>query len=263
MRTTLEIRIDRLKNNGHNISVNKVLTDGFSAWKSTIFYGFFCIIFSYLFNNLVSTILSNYLGTHMIELKFKNLVSQLNNDPRVLEEIISLYKTNPMFINKIILSSFIGILLLYPLNAGVVFCAHQIDKNGRTSFKDLISGYQGKKFIKLLGLQLIHIIIISISCLFLFLPIIYIVPGFILAGAFIIIDDVPLTKAISYSFKIVNMYFGKILLVLIFSYFFSKIFGILMCFIGLLFTLSYSNAIVYSIYRNTVGAIVIDNEVNE
>ncbi|CVK15657.1 hypothetical protein Ga0061079_102208 [Apibacter mensalis] len=265
MKTTLENKIEKLKKNGYDISVNKIITDGFLAWKNTIFYGIFCVIFTYIFNNLIYNLLSNYLGTNLIDLELAKAISSLNNDSQSLQKLISLFQDyihNPQIIIKTLLSSLIG-LLLYPLSAGVVYCAYLADKKGNTSFKHFISGYQGTKFIKLIGLVFIQIILISISMLLLFIPALYIIPAFILAGSFIIIDDAPIIQAIKYSFIIVNRKFGKIFLILMISFFISKFLGFLMCIIGLIFTLSFSQAIVYSIYKNTVGSIDVDDEINE
>ncbi|MCO6565056.1 MAG: hypothetical protein J6581_06400 [Apibacter sp.] len=265
MKTTLENKIEKLKKNGYDISVNKIITDGFLAWKNTIFYGIFCVIFTYIFNNLIYNLLSNYLGTNLIDLELAKAISSLNNDSQYLQKLIPLlqnYISNPLIILKALLSSVI-VGLLYPLSAGVVYCAYQIDKNGQTNFKDFISGYQGTKFIKLIGLIFIQIILISISMFLLFIPALYFIPAFILAGSFIIIDDTPLIKSIIYSIQIVNRKFGKVFVILMISFFISKILGIFVCIIGIIFTFSFSHAIVYSIYKNTVGSIDVDAEINE
>jgi hypothetical protein len=267
MEATLESKIRKLKENRFNISVNKVITDGFLAWKNTIFYGIFYTIFTYLFNNSINNLLSNYLGTNFMDLELAKAFSSLNNGSQSLQKLIPLFQNyihNSQIITKALLSSLIG-LLLYPLSAGIVYCAYQADKNGKTNFKDFISGYQGSKFIKLIGLVFIQIILISISIFLLFIPALYIIPAFILAGSFIIIDDAPIIQAIKYSFIIVNRKFGKIFLILMISFFVSKILEFLMCFIGIIFifSFSFSQSIVYSIYKNTVGSIDIDDEINE
>ena len=43
MNSTLQSKLDKLKENGYNLSVNQVIMDGFTAWKNIIFYGVFSI----------------------------------------------------------------------------------------------------------------------------------------------------------------------------------------------------------------------------
>lgn len=264
MNSTLQSKLDKLKENGYNLSMNQVIMDGFTAWKNIIFYGVFSILFTYIFTNLINNLLGRYLGTNIIDLEFIKAINKLNN-PQAFNKIIPLvqnYISNPLIIVKNLLSSVIGILL-YPLTAGVVYCAYQTDRNGKASFKEFISGYQGTKFFKLIGLAFIVLILHIISTFLLFIPSLYFTPAFILAGAFIIIDDVPLIQAITYSFRIVNKKFGKVFLLLVISCLISKVLGIFLCVVGIIFTYSFSQAIVYSLYKNTVGSIDVDDEINE
>lgn len=264
MNSTLQNKFEKLKENGFNLTVNKVIKDGFTAWKNIIFYGVFCVLFTYLFTSLINNLLGSYLGTNIIDLEFIKAINKLNNS-QAFNKIIPLvqnYLSNPSIIVKTLLSSVIGILL-YPLTAGIVYCAYLIDRNGKASFKELISGYQGTKFLKLYLLALIVLILHCISFFLLFIPSLYFIPAFILAGAFIIIDDAPLIQAITYSFRIVNMKFGKVFLLLVISSFISKVLGIFLCVVGIIFTYSFSHAMVYSLYKNTVGSIDVDDEINE
>ncbi|WP_303848759.1 hypothetical protein [Apibacter mensalis] len=264
MNSTLQNKFEKLKEKGFNLTVNQVIMDGFTAWKNIIFYGVFCVLFTYLFTSLINNLLGRYLGTNLIDLEFIKAINKLNNS-QASNKIIPLvlnYLSNPLIILKSLLSAVVGILL-YPLTAGIVYCAYQTDRNGKTSFKELISGYQGTKFLKLCLLALIVLILHCISFYLLFIPSLYFTPAFILAGAFIIIDDAPLIQAIIYSFRIVNKKFGKVFLLLVISCLISKVVGIFLCFVGIIFTYSFSQAMVYSLYKNTVGSIDVDDEINE
>ncbi|MDR2122826.1 MAG: hypothetical protein LBP34_06850 [Flavobacteriaceae bacterium] len=262
METSLDIRIKKLKEKGYDLSLNKIFDDGFAVWKKIVFLGIFYILFSYLFNNLVNIFISNVTGARVIESEFNEAFTKLSKDPAALQKIVPLFQdyiNNPLIVKKTIISFLIS-LLIFPMNAGVVFCAYQADKKGSASFKDLIRGFQGNKFINLTGLIFIFTIFMIISIFLFFVPVLYFVPAFILAGAFIVIDEAPLLKAIKYSFQVVNMKFGQILLILILSFLISKVLGFLVCGIGLVLTLPFSSAIVYSLYKNTVGTVETTNE---
>ncbi|MDR1877339.1 MAG: hypothetical protein LBQ84_06915 [Flavobacteriaceae bacterium] len=257
MKNSLEIRIDKLKERGYELPLSKILEDSFTIWKKIIFYGIFYILFSYLFNNLVTTFFSNILGTHSIDSEFSESIMRLSEDPYAFQKMVSQFQeyiNNPLIIKKTLLSSLVS-LLIYPMGAGVIFCAYQADKNGAASFKDLFKGFQGNKFLNLIGLTLVFTIVMIISMFLLFIPAIYLTPAFILAGAFIVIDDVPLLQAVKSSFQVVNIRFRQVLLILIISFLISKVLGFLLCIIGLIFTLPFSFAVVYSIYKNTLGTV--------
>ncbi|MGM5631026.1 hypothetical protein O2K51_09000 [Apibacter raozihei] len=257
MKTPLDTRVEKLKQQGYDLSLNKVLDDAFSAWKKILFMGIVYVLFSYLFSNLVSLFLSNILGTKDLDTEFSNSIMSLSQKPNGFTEMIPLfqeYMYNPLILSKAFISSFIN-LLIFPMGAGLIYCAYQADKTGTTSFKDLIRGFQGNKFINLLGLTIIVSVVTLLSAFLLFIPLLYIIPAFLLAGAFIIIDEVSLSKAIKNSIKIVNMNFGKVLLVSVVSFLISKVLGVAMCGIGLIITIPYSFAIVYSVYKNTIETV--------
>lgn len=258
MEYSLEKRIEILKQRGYNLSVGTIMEDSFSRWKKILFYGVFVILFSYLFSNVITMFIGNILGTQIIDAEFQRSLLKIDkNNPAAIQKILLLFQqyiNNPLIIKKLLFSS-VSDLLLYPLTAGVVYCAYRIDKSGTASFKDLIHGFQGKKFISLLGLTVI-VTLISLASIFLFLiPVLYFIPAFILAGAFIIIDNASLLQAIKCSMQVVNMRFGQIFSILVISFLIGKVLGLFMCGIGLLLTIPFSYAVVYSIYKNTIGTI--------
>ncbi len=260
MEYSLEKRIEILKEKGYDLSLNKIIEDSFNHWKKILFYGVFVITFSYLFSNVITLFVGNILGTQAIDAEFQEAILKIGkNNPQKMLSLFQEYINNPLIMKKILFSS-ISDLLLYPLTAGVVYCAYRIDKTGTASFKDLIKGFQGNQFLSLVGLVTILTFISLISIFFFLIPALYFIPVFILAGAFIIIDNVSLPKAIKYSFHVVNMRFGQIFSILVVSFLISKVLGIFMCFVGVVFTIPFSYAVVYSLYKNTIGTVEVSDE---
>lgn len=253
-------RIEELKTNGFHLDFEETFNDAFNIWKQIFGYGalaYFIFFIYYSVINLATTLLP------IVNQPKQTLDGIITNNPgdiQIIREAMMEYYQNPAVLGVSVIVQFL-MALIFPIIAGIVYMAYKYDTEGTTNIAYLFEGFNGDKFMRLVGLFLLYRVASIIG--FLFLGIGFFIPlvGFTMAACFIMLNDMPTMDAIKASFSLTFKNFFTILFLLIVAYLFSFL-GLLGCFVGVLFTMPIVAIMCYSIYKKSVGIEVaqeIDN----
>lgn len=268
----IEKKIQYLKKNKYQLPIKEILSQTFSLFTKTLFLGIFSVIFTssvlvlvYQFftsyfdlADLDSTIYQSYMV--LLNTFVKGDVVKSQEALMGTRNLLFSYLSNFCVMQRFIILIFSKIII-FPLSAGVVYCAYKKDTVGLATFKDLIRNFEGQRFLNLVILGVIYYIAIAISIVFFYLPMLIFSPFLYLAGAFIAINNISLGKALKYSIQIAKINYGKMLMISLLSFVLSTIIGQLFGFM-LLYALSvpFTLVMVYVVYKNILGEDIISNE---
>jgi len=146
---------------------------------------------------------------------------------------------------------FASLLISGPLTAGFFIMAHKINKGEPYEFSTFFKGFDF--FVPLLLFTLISVIFIALGTLALILPGIYLAVAYTFAIPFIIFAKMEFWDGMEVSRKMVTKNWWSIfgLLILLFL---INLLGVLVLFVGLLFTIPVTYCAIYAAFDDIVGS---------
>lgn len=142
-------------------------------------------------------------------------------------------------------------LLLAPLFVGLLYIFNQYNTKNPLKAADLFIGYK-QNFLNILLYALITQVVLGISTLMCFFPVLFVAPFFMLGYPILLFENASFSEALNKSFHIAkenySTFLGASLLAMLIS-----ISGVILCGIGIMLTLYFYLAVMYSLYVAYLG----------
>lgn len=142
-------------------------------------------------------------------------------------------------------------ILLSPLYVGLIYMINKYNTKNDIEFSDLFIGYR-QNFVNILIYSLISSIILGISLGLCGLPFIFVFPFFLIGYPILLFENASAIDAISKSFNVAKENYGTFLGVSFLGGLLS-ICGFLACCIGIIITMPFIMAVMYSAYCAFLG----------
>lgn len=230
--------------NKSQVNVGNICLEAFNYWWRTIFYQmFFGIVFFTIFMGVIYTAAVKLgLWEQYLSSASQNILSDW---PSYLSEMTAI-------VNSESYSTFYWIFIatlvfLYPLNLGFFKIYRKLDLNEKPSLNDLFAGYQGINFFIYTGFYLFWLSVYMMLFATLIVPLIWIMVTLFSAPLSFFMNK-GIFESIRISAKALRVFFVEILICCLIAFLF-KYLGIL-TFFGAVFTFSFWNAMIYSLYKN-------------
>ena len=222
-------------------STGSVISHAWENYKTVILYGIALMVISAVVSSILSSLLQFALG--------------ISSDPELMNEAFKtrnfeLLLDSPEFVSKSSSSFIIG-LLLFPLYAGLIYMIHKANSQQEISFSDLFIGYK-QKTAQIILYGFLSQIIISIGLLLCVIPGIILTAMLFIGLPIVFFENKTAVQALQKSFEIGKANLGTLLGITIVAYLIG-ISGVLLCCIGLLASLPFIYAAMYSAYCAYVG----------
>lgn len=220
---------------------SNVLAHAFGIYKKGIGYAVLLIVLTYIGSYILSLLAQLITGFDALEMQ-----AEMRSNPGGSLSIFSLPGASP-FIGLLTLLG----LVLYPLNAGFLYICNKINFNEKIEISDLFIGYkQNTAQIILFGFLTS---IIMLSFLLCFLPGLFLVPMFFLGLPYVFFENKTAVEGLTKSFELAKQNYWPIWVIAVLSALIS-IAGVILCGIGILLTISFVYAGMYSAYCAYSGA---------
>ncbi|HEY4540019.1 MAG TPA: hypothetical protein VIG94_08435 [Faecalibacter sp.] len=258
MNVNTENRIANLLNSGYKVQLNHVFGGLSHILKGIFGYAFLAIIIYSIASYIISLLVGMIFPVPSIDSDEIEAIMEAGNREEIMEYYSETF-SNPNFGISTFATNLIS-AFLYPIIYSIYVMAYKYDHMQKVSFDDIFIHYKNGKFLNLFLITIILQILTSIGF------VLCIVPGFILSSMWllsvplIIFADADVKEALDKSMKLAFKDFGSFLL--LFLSFIGigivcAIFGIVLCCVGLLFTMPLFYVIVvvlmYSFYKEVVG----------
>ncbi len=148
------------------------------------------------------------------------------------------------------LSGLLGILMS-PLYVGLLYMISKYNNKNAIQIGDLFIGYK-QNFVNILLYSLISSIIISVAFMLCILPGFLVIPLFLLGYPILLFENASFSEAMSKSFNIAKDNYGTFLFISFLGAIIS-ISGIILCGIGIVLTMYFFIAVMYSTYVAYLG----------
>lgn len=248
MNNNLDQRIKSIREKGFHLRTSQIFSETFQLFSRNLFYnGIGILIFMILMGVNLYFINIKYSFLELLQNFSNNLknLSQSGNVSLLMNEYVE-FLNNPN-VGKGLFFMFLFSLLLYPLQSGFIYCAYKRDTTGNCSFQDLINGFNGMKYIKLLILIVIYLSLMILSSTFFYLPMLYFGPALLLSGVFISINNISVWDSIKYSVMICNKDFFTLLGFYFIILLLTKILG-MFCYLFII-TIPFTSIMLYVLYK--------------
>jgi len=221
-----------------------LLQEALEYWRKTIV---FQVVFSLFYFGLFFILMMFVFNYYGITEQINELKPYINGDISELEsryiEIIQTQNFRSASLWMVVVTS-----LLWPLNLGLLKIYEKIDRNESIFLQDLFVGYEGKDFFKFLGFAFLWNAIYFLSKSLIFLAPVWVFLT-LFSGPLLFLGKQNLGNAVRLSVQAVGTNIG-LSLGFLFIGFLMSYSGILLCFVGILFTFSFWNALLYVGYKN-------------
>lgn len=137
-------------------------------------------------------------------------------------------------------------LVLAPLYVGIIYMANKYNFRQPMQVSDLFIGYR-QNFVNVLIYSLISSIVIGISFMLCFIPAFFVLPFFLLGYPVLLFENASFSEALSKSFNTAKDNYG-VFLGASFLGLLISVAGILLCGIGIIATMPFYFAVMYSAY---------------
>jgi hypothetical protein len=227
----------------HKISLDEVFKKAFFYWKSTLVFQAFVTILYFGITLFAGVQLSMYY--------FGDKMNQFT------PELLSNAKE---FLNKINLmmqsenGSYFQIALalikaaMFPISIGLFKIYSLIDENKKPTLSDVMDGYSGSNFFKFWGFAIFWNVVFQMGSSFFIIPGILWVLITFFVGPLLYFTPMRMMEAINLSAKVVFANWSIILPCAVVAFLFSYS-GLMLFFIGFLFTYPFWNAIIYTLFK--------------
>lgn len=230
-------------NSTHKISLEEILSKSFFYWKSTL--GFQAIVTLLYFGIflLAGIQLSHYyFGDKMYDYSQKFL-----EDPKLyMQKLNELFATENGGYFQIIMALIKA--SLFPLNIGLFKIYSNIDENKPSLLSDVLDGYSGSNFFKFWGYAIFWNVVFQLGFSLFFLPGILWVLMTLFVSPLLYFTPIRMIEGIQLSAKVVFANFTIILPCAIVAFLFGYS-GLVLFFVGFLFTFPFWNAIIYTLFK--------------
>lgn len=159
---------------------------------------------------------------------------------------------------------FIVVFIIQSLSFGMIAHFFRVCKKADTGLPEKTGNYfvflKGKNLIKVISLSIVSFLISVVAVVLCYLPIFYMmVPLHLLQVIFAFNEKLSVSELIRASFKLGNKYWLVTFGLLIIASLIAQV-GILLCFIGVIFTAYFVHIPIYYLYEDTVG---FEDEIDE
>ncbi|WP_299177185.1 beta-carotene 15,15'-monooxygenase [uncultured Chryseobacterium sp.] len=142
-------------------------------------------------------------------------------------------------------------LLLAPLYVGLIYIINKYNTKNTVEFTDLFIGYR-QNFVNIIIYALIMEIVLWISFFLCFIPFFFVLPFFLIGYPVLLFENASAIDAISKSFNIAKENYGTFLGASFIGIILSFC-GVFACCIGLIITMPFIMAVMYSTYCAFLG----------
>lgn len=147
--------------------------------------------------------------------------------------------------------SFILGILLAPLYVGIIYIANKNNLQQPINFSDLFIGYR-QNFVNIIIYSIISNIILGISFALCFIPGFLVLPLLMLGYPILLFENATFMEALTKSINIAKENYGVFFGTTIVGFLIS-LSGILLCFIGIILTVTFILVVMYSLYCAYLG----------
>lgn len=224
--------------------IDTLLKTAFSYWSRTLLYQ---LLFSVLYLSLFFTFL-------MFALDYWELTDDLANYthavtvPGIKDDIAASEKImlnpNTQYLSLALFGIF---SFLFPLKMGFYKMYRKLDLGEKIDLADLFSGYTGVNFFIYTSYALFWIIIFTYASQTIFLGIVWVLVTLFTAPLMFFMN-VRIFESLSHNIKALKMYPLEIFVSMMVAFIFGYA-GLLIFFIGYLFTFPFINAMIYTLYQ--------------
>jgi len=216
-------------------NTNSIIGHAFDTYKGIIWIAVVAIILLVI----VSSIISTFFGGSYVAMQQITDTSDLMNSYRSI--------LSPSYV----LIQLLSIVITAPLWVGFIYLSHQKNSGKEVSFGDLFIGYK-QNTLNIIIYAIITGIIQSIALGLCLLPAIFIMPLFLIGYPILLFENAGAIDAIKKSFQIAKENYWTFVGAGVLGALIS-IAGVIACGIGVLFTLAFIYAVMYSAYVAFVG----------
>ncbi len=232
--------------------LDKFLKEAFVYWRSTMLYQ---VAFSLLYFSIFFIVMYYASEKYGILQEYALIVKNNPNDFVKMQSEVQKMVASENY------GSFswylIGTLVfLYPLNIGLFKIFRKKDLGETIYFGDLFAGYIGVNFFKFTSFYLFWFMAFSLLFPTLILPAIWILVT-IFSAPLMFFMNKSIFESVGLNFKALKLYFLEIFVCLLVAFIFRYC-GILLFWVGFLFTYPFTLAMIYTLYKH----IFIEEEKN-
>lgn len=207
--------------------------------------------FGYAMLLIVVTVVGGYILSYIAELISGFNSNDANAYMRGGNGDFSSFLSLPGLYTYLALSTILG-LFIYPINAGFLYILNKLNFNERVEISDLFIGYR-QNLLQLVLYGLLTSLIIYVAVALCFIPVIFIASFFFLALPIVFFENATAVDGLKKSFEIVKSNYWALWVVAIVTYLIT-ISGLVLCIIGVVITVPFVYAGMYSAYCAYCGA---------
>lgn len=227
----------------HKISLEEILNKSFFYWKSTL--GFQFIITVLYFGIILLTLIQlsqYYFGDTVYEYSQKFL----ENPKLYMEKINAMMLTENGGYFQMIMA--LVKAAMFPLNIGLFKIYGLIDEKKTPQLSDVLDGYSGSNFFKFWGYSIFFNVVLQVGVALFFVPGLIWILVTLFVSPLLYFTPMRMIEAIQLSAKVVFANLAIILPCVLVAVLF-KYSGLVVFFIGYLFTFPFWNAIIYTLFK--------------
>lgn len=243
---TIDNILDKIKN-ARPLDFGTVFSDSIELFKKTWLQGFLLQLFSII-------IVLPLIGVIYLPIIGMVLAQSENgyNDADAFSDFFA--GMSFIYILFIIAAIFALSAIAFALKAGFFRIMNKLDFNEQVSISDFFYFFKAKYFSKTFMLMLASFGIAVLAVLLCYLPVFYVmIPLSYFTLIFAFNPDLSTKDIIKIGFKLGNKKWFLTFALMIVSGFLAEIVGLLMCGIGLLFTIAFVYHPMYLVYKNVIG----------
>lgn len=258
MNSQVESKISQLLENGYKASFESIQKTTTEVVKGIFLYSFLAIIIYSIGTWILGFFVDLMVPMAQLDAQELQSIIEGNNPEESMDYFIQNFSKSQMYI-PMFLSNIISVVL-YPILYSIIWMAYKYDHHKSVVFEDIFHFYRNGKFVNIVLVTLVIQILASIGLFLCLLPGVILYISWMLAIPLVIFADADLKEALTYSLKLAFKDFGTFLLIILAIIVLSIIcvvVGVLLCCVGLLFTLPLFYVIVYvinyALYKEIVG----------
>lgn len=220
-----------------------IMLDAINYWSVTLNIQ---VIFSVLYISMVFLLgfyFLKYFGLYE-ELLRLTLLSSTNRE--LAQTGINEWVQTPSFANFVVTTVLIR-ALMFPLNIGLFHIYKKIDDNEYYDISDLFEGFRGLNFLKFLGFGIFWGFINLYARVSPLLVIVWILLT-IFSAPLMLFKNKSIFESIRLNFKVIKSNFVPVIVCCLLAFILSYL-GLMFFLIGIIFTLPFWNAVIYSMYK--------------
>jgi len=238
-------------------SIEQVLKESFELWKSTIKYN---TLFSLLYFGLLMVFVNTILVYTGVLEKIVALYPIMFKNPEIFQHRVEALAETEEF-SSAVLVIIICKGLIYPLHIGLLKIFRKMENKEEVFINDLFDGYSGINFFKYASYYIAWIMIYNFAMQFVVLGFFWVMATLFIPFLMYFRQE-PMGTALLWNFKLLKSNFILLFLCILFALLFSYV-GILVFFVGYIFTFPFWCSMIYVLYKYLVERVEIKDEKTE